>query len=658
MRLMMGALRRFGWLVLALAPAVGLFALFVEGRSRPVRHEAVARAAGRGAPSLLKDPVTAQVAAALVKAHHDERGGIASGYWKGASEAALRKRLEDAKAVPDPARWPEVRISDGPRIEVAVEEEQAFAVSADPAEAKLAANARVAAAMLVGAAYQRLAAERVESLSSRLQVAESDARPIEESGRELERRLSALQTSADALERQKEDVRARQDRALVRIRLLEAAEHRLREALPAGAEEEGLTSPLLDKLAVERESLRAERDGKPRTTEDPEVRRLNAKMAEVDGRIRAELFHVRGRTLVTLRNSLDSMEGELRTLDERRLRKSLEIRELSEEIRIGAPRRGEVERLRADLALAEKERLDLGADDVPLALVAEEAVDTLRRGGGRAGVAWSWGAVGAVAGLLLALLLAAFDRRIRSGDDVKRRLGLGVIGLAGNVKGDPLLLRAPTGGSTSSDYSLSAGVLRGYMAEREFKTVLITSAGAAEGKSTAAANLAVALARKGMNVALVDADLRAPRQAAIFNLDDSQGLATLLLGGEFQPDLPAGATEFATLRVLTAGPTADLPAELLDTQRMAEIVQGLRERFDVVVIDGPPVGAGGDAVTLARLADTTAWVVRAGRLSAGRLGWVKHLLKSVGADVAGILLVGSTDAAADREYSYPVAASR
>jgi capsular exopolysaccharide synthesis family protein len=160
-----------------------------------------------------------------------------------------------------------------------------------------------------------------------------------------------------------------------------------------------------------------------------------------------------------------------------------------------------------------------------------------------------------------------------------------------------------------------------------------------------------------MNVALIDADLRAPRQASIFGLDDSQGLSTILQGGEIQQDLPAGATELATLRVLTSGPTGELPAELLESPRMAELLQALRERYDVVVIDGPPIAAGGDAVSLARVADTVAWVVRAGRLPAGRLGWVKHILKNVGADVAGVILVGSGESAAEREYAYPAATS-
>ncbi|HEX7899609.1 MAG TPA: CpsD/CapB family tyrosine-protein kinase, partial [Planctomycetota bacterium] len=212
----------------------------------------------------------------------------------------------------------------------------------------------------------------------------------------------------------------------------------------------------------------------------------------------------------------------------------------------------------------------------------------------------------------------------------------------------------PPGAGPSADYSLAAGVLRGYMAEREFRVVLVTSAAAGEGKSTAAANLATALARKGVNVALVDADLRAPRLSTIFGLDDSQGLSTLLMGAEIQPDLPAGATDVASLRVLTSGPTSDLPEELLESPRMAELLKALRERYEVVVIDGPPVAAGGDAVTLARLADTVAWVVRAGRLPAGRLGWVKHILKNVGADVAGVILVGSGESAAEREYAYPV----
>jgi capsular exopolysaccharide synthesis family protein len=651
MRFVLGALRRFWWLPLAGAAAGAFYGVFA-GKTA-LRYTAAASVSGRKAPELLQDRASHELAHALVQAYAKEAAPPA---WKDLSEDAVQDLLEREGLLPDRRRWPEVRVVD-PKAVVTVQGETATAVAADPKLARLAANARAAAAALVGVDRQRDAAARVESLRTRLELAELEAGPVEERAREMERRMAALQGTADAIERQVEDVRARQDRAAARIRALEAAEHRLREALPAGPEENGLSSALYEKLVAEREAVRAERALKMagRSAEDPEVRRLTARMADLELEIRKELYVAREKAIVGLRNQLDALEAELRSLDERRLRKTLETRELGEEIRAVAPRRSESERVRAELAAAEKLSHDLGDESVPLATLAVEASEVAAIGGVRRGVVGLGALAGLGLGVLAALVLRGADRRVRSGDDVKRRLGVGVLGLTPETKGDPLLLR---GAGPAADFSLASGVLRGYMAEREFRVVLVTSAAAGEGKSTSAANLAVALARKGMNVALVDADLRAPRQAALFGLDDSQGLSTFLQGAEFQPDLPAGATDVATLRVLTAGPVNDIPGELLESPRMAEILHALRDKYDAVVIDGPPVGAGGDAVTLARLADTVAWVVRAGRVPAGRLGWVKHVLKNVGADVAGVLLVGAAEGADEREYRYPAGVAR
>ena len=659
MRFVSGALRRFWWLLPVGMAAGALSGLVYEKRKSAVRYTASAAVAGRRAADLLQDREAVQLGAALLKAHHDVRDTLGPYHWKGAGEEALREKLQQAGLIADPLRWPEVKVVEEPRVPVTIEGETATAVAGDPHEARLAANARAKAAVLVGAARQRAAAARVESLGTLVELSDLEFGKIEESVREMERTMAALQGSANALVVEREAVRARQDQTRARIRALEAAEHRLRESLPSGPEDNGLSSALYAKLTAERESVRAERALKMagRTSEDPEIRRLTQRMADLELEMRKELYVVREKAILGLRNSLDAMDSELRSLEERDLRKLLETRELADKIREQSPRRAEKERLIADLAAARKVREDLGDESVPLATLAVEALDAAKTGGARPGVVWSFVGAGVAVGLLLALFLRGADRRVRSGDDVKRRLGVGVLGLAGEVKGDPLVLRAPPGPGPAADYSLAAGVLRGYMAEREFRVVLVTSAAAGEGKSTAAANLATAMARKGMNVALVDADLRAPRQAALFNLDDSQGLSTLLLGAEIQPDLPAGATDVATLRVLTSGPIADLPEELLESSRMADLLRALRERYDAVVIDGPPVGAGGDAVTLARLADTVAWVVRAGRLPAGRLGWVKHVLKNVGADVAGVVLVGSGESAAEREYAYPVGAT-
>jgi capsular exopolysaccharide synthesis family protein len=634
------ALRRWGWVAPALGVLVSLVAGLVEWRTRGARYTAQGRAAGAQAADVLNDPRTAPLAAALAAAVPEPAP------WS--DEAALRKAVEAKGLLKDPALWPEVLPA--PRLETSVDGERVRATASSADAACRAVDATTAAAAVVDRARRRTSEARIDALRLDLELAEREAGVQEDAIKEMTRQRALLQASAEAVDIQVEDLKAQKERTVARLRLLEVDLHRIRGALPSTANPAELTSPLAQAWMLERGKLQAERLRTP--AGDPEVAVIDRRIQDLDLQIAKELAELRDKSVVALGHALAVMDAEIEQLRGRQARKFSDVLALSERLRQLAPKVEEVDRLRAALA-----RETAAAAAPPLQVVLADAPS--RSGGVRARVPWLAGLLGLVAGLLAALGLEAADRRVATAGDVKRRLGLGVVGLAPEVKGggDPLLVRASPGATMAADYSLAAGVLRGYMEERDFKTVLVTGAAAGQGKSTAAANLAVALARKGMNVALVDADLRAPRQAAFFGIDDTQGLGTLLAGGELQPELPAGTTVLETLRVLGAGPAYDSPTELLESPRMAEILRALRERYDAVVIDGPPLGTGGDAVALARLADTTVWVIRAGRLPAARLGWAKHLLKSVGADVAGVLLIGGEDGAAEREYVYPAGAT-
>jgi tyrosine-protein kinase Etk/Wzc len=263
---------------------------------------------------------------------------------------------------------------------------------------------------------------------------------------------------------------------------------------------------------------------------------------------------------------------------------------------------------------------------------------------------------------VLAAILAAWaadrsDPRVRTDADVKRRLDLPTLAVV-EEEAQPLVLRAHPSHPVSETYSAAAAVLRGYLKERELKVVAVTSARPGDGKSTAAANLAVALARKGLNVALVDGDLHAPRLHSIFAVDNGQGLSTALLGGEVDPELASGATELAGLRLLPSGPVGDLPAELLESGRAREVLRTLRERYDAVIVDAPPIGRSGDAATIARLADTTVWVIRSGASTRGELGWTRHLLRNLRADVAGAILTFAPASGERRSYAFRAETAR
>lgn len=148
--------------------------------------------------------------------------------------------------------------------------------------------------------------------------------------------------------------------------------------------------------------------------------------------------------------------------------------------------------------------------------------------------------------------------------------------------------------------------------DSELKTILFTSAGPEEGKSTNAANIAIAMAQSGKKIILVDCDLRRPVQNKIFNLPN-RGLTNALV--ENLPFAEAvQATQVPNLQLVTSGPVPLNPSELLATAKMQKLLDFLKEKADIVIIDTPPAIAVTDACVLAAKVDGVILVVCSGRV--------------------------------------------
>ena len=171
------------------------------------------------------------------------------------------------------------------------------------------------------------------------------------------------------------------------------------------------------------------------------------------------------------------------------------------------------------------------------------------------------------------------------------------------------------------------------------QTILITSANPSEGKSTTAANLAVTLAQAGRRVLLVDADLRKPSVHRKLGLSREPGLVQQLFdGADFDPAaIPSVADN---LQVLTAGSIVPNPSELIGSKRMRDVIDRMREAFDVVLFDAPPVLAATDAVLLSTQCDATVVVCKAGSTKDYELESAHEALRGVGASVIGTVLNG------------------
>ncbi|MBY0063434.1 MULTISPECIES: CpsD/CapB family tyrosine-protein kinase [Priestia] len=174
-------------------------------------------------------------------------------------------------------------------------------------------------------------------------------------------------------------------------------------------------------------------------------------------------------------------------------------------------------------------------------------------------------------------------------------------------------------------------------ADQDIKSIVLTSTGPGEGKSTTASNLATVYAQQGLRVLLIDADLRKPTAHYTFRLENHVGLTNVLtkqstLGQAVQ------ATEVQDLSLLTSGPIPPNPAELLASNNMTELLKEMKAQFDMVIFDTPPVLAVADAQILANQVDGSILVVSSGKTDKEAAVKAKELLLKANAKVLGAVL--------------------
>ncbi|MCQ6274664.1 CpsD/CapB family tyrosine-protein kinase [Bacillus sp. V3B] len=187
--------------------------------------------------------------------------------------------------------------------------------------------------------------------------------------------------------------------------------------------------------------------------------------------------------------------------------------------------------------------------------------------------------------------------------------------------------------------------------DQEFKTMVVTSSGPGEGKSTTVANLAVVFAQQGKKVLLVDADLRKPTVHYTFNLMNTFGLTNVLtrqseLGGVVKESVEKN------LYILTSGPIPPNPAELLGSKAMEHFMKEVVEEFDMVLFDAPPLLAVTDGQVLASKCDGVILVVGSGKAEAEQVVKAKELLDAAKSHIIGVVLNNKKMQNSDQYYYY------
>lgn len=272
---------------------------------------------------------------------------------------------------------------------------------------------------------------------------------------------------------------------------------------------------------------------------------------------------------------------------------------------------------------------------------------------------------GLLAGLVLGLAAAygrdQLDRTVKAPEDVERVLGLSFLGLL-PVHGDGLTSgyssqhrrKGPTLDSgvdaiaellvhehPASGFAEAARAIRTnilFMSpDRPYRTLLVTSAGPSEGKTTVACCIATAIAQAGRRVALLDCDMRRPRIHRVFGMSNQVGVTTALIEASDASAL-ARETTVPNLSIVTTGPLPPNPAEILHSEAFAKLLSKLRDQFDCVVIDSPPVVPVTDAAILSTLADGTILVFRAFKTSRDLASRGARAIHDVGGRLAGAVL--------------------
>jgi capsular exopolysaccharide synthesis family protein len=172
--------------------------------------------------------------------------------------------------------------------------------------------------------------------------------------------------------------------------------------------------------------------------------------------------------------------------------------------------------------------------------------------------------------------------------------------------------------------------------ESDIKTILITSSGPSEGKTTTSGNLALTFAQSGKKVLLVDCDLRRPSVHKKFMISNQIGLSNLLINNLKLEDVAVNYID--NLYILTSGTIPPNPAEMMGSKKMKAFIEEVREKFDYIILDTPPVIAVTDAQILSTMADGVLLVVSSGQAEKEAAERAKELLMNVKANILGVVL--------------------
>ena len=260
--------------------------------------------------------------------------------------------------------------------------------------------------------------------------------------------------------------------------------------------------------------------------------------------------------------------------------------------------------------------------------------------------------VAIILGLIVAAGAAFFleylNNTLNSPEDIKRHLHIPFLGIVplhaakdaaspeGKMAPALVAIHAPLSNISESYRAIRTNILFS-MAEVEPQVILVSSTVAQEGKTTTAVNLAIVMAQYGYKVVLIDCDFHRPQVRSLFGIKQDEGMVNLLVGNKDLKDA-LFETEIPNLQVIHSGRIPPNPSEILGSRAMQVLLIKLKQDFNKIIIDSPPLAGVTDSLVTAKAVDGVVLVVRAGKTARGIVGTAVESLQGIGAKVLGAVL--------------------
>ncbi|MBI2266131.1 MAG: P-loop NTPase, partial [Armatimonadetes bacterium] len=271
-------------------------------------------------------------------------------------------------------------------------------------------------------------------------------------------------------------------------------------------------------------------------------------------------------------------------------------------------------------------------------------------------------ALGLLLGLGTAVLLEYVDNTIKTSDEVKRYLSLPVLGMIPHLeKESPIVSESALKSSLNEAYQAICFAIEHGTLELGARTLFVTSCKQGEGKTTIVCNMAISMARTGEKVILIDGDLRRPRVHHVFRVENDLGLSNILRG-ELEAEralskltsegtLPRGlelseedvdralkATQIEGLSVLTSGPVPPNPIELLKSGNLRSLIEILKKKANIILVDTPPAEMVVDAMVMASVLDASVLILESGRITRKEADDLKQMFLTTESSILGVVI--------------------